>query len=184
MNKKIIGIASLSLGIACGGYAYASPYLALNATRSALLDGNKKKIEKLIDFGEVRRSMKDQIKTVMTVKMTKELSDNPFAGLGMMMIGPIVDSMVDTMVTPSSLKAMINEGKVKPEKGNNIDSKSGSSDNNPGNQSVGYTGFNSFELKTWDPNNKEKSVSFLMQRQGLGGWIINDVEFSPEVFED
>ena len=183
IDQKIISVVALSLGIACGSYAFASPYLALNATRSALLDGDKKRMEKLIDFDELRQAMKEQIKGAMTVKMTRELSGNPFAGLGMMMIGPMVDGMVDTMVTPSSLKAMINEGRVKPDKNNNIQSTNSDS-NYPNNQSVGYTGINSFELKTWNPDAKEQTVSFLMQCQGLGGWIINDIEFSSEVFDN
>ena len=182
--SKTIGLLATGTALIIGGYAYASPYMAMNGIRAAAQEGNAKKLKKMIDFPEVRSAMKEQIKSAVTIKMTKELAGNPFAALGMVMVEGMVDNLVDGLVTPTAIKAMLVDGKT-PQKAK-ISIKDDSRINQPSssNQSWGYTGMNTFEVKSWDPKNKVATVSFIMERQGIGGWILNDVEFSPEVFAD
>ena len=183
-TSKSIGLLAAGAGLIIGGYAYASPYIAINGIRTAAQEGDTKKLKKMIDFPEVRSSMKEQIKSAVTIKMTKELSDNPFAAFGMAMVGGMVDNLVDDLVTPTAIKAMLVDGKTPQEAENSTKDDSTTNQSSSSNQSWGYTGINTFEVKSWDPENKVATVSFIMERQGIGGWILNDVEFSPEVFAD
>ena len=103
-TSKSIGLLAAGAGLIIGGYAYASPYIAINGIRTAAQEGDTIKLKKMIDFPEVRSSMKEQIKSAVTIKMTKELSDNPFAAFGMAMVGGMVDNLVDGLVTSTAIK--------------------------------------------------------------------------------
>lgn len=172
-TKKILGIASLASGIIVTGYAYISPYIAINNIKEAIAKGNKAEMKRLIDFPALRTQLKDQVKTEITANYLEEMGDNPFAALGMAMIGPMVDNIVDAAVSPSGFKKFFYEGEFSQ-------SNSGESpaSENQIKTSMRYTGLNAFVIKRESQFDKDSYVEFNLQRKGLGGWIVNGVQLS------
>ncbi|ESQ84933.1 hypothetical protein AEAC466_07705 [Asticcacaulis sp. AC466] len=111
MRKTGTWIAAALAGIvvvSIGGAYLASPYFAAKALADAAKAGNKDKLEALVDFPAVRDGLKSQLTAMLTAKMQNdpELKDNPFAGLGQMMVPALAERAVDAMVTPGGIAAM------------------------------------------------------------------------------
>ena len=51
----------------------------------------------------MREDLKDQLNMKLGREMVKEMDDNPFAVLGGMLVGVLVNKMVDTFMTPTGL---------------------------------------------------------------------------------
>ncbi len=97
------------VGLVLAGAAYVgSPYLAVASLRSALRDGDRDRLEGLVDFSAVRESLKAQLNTQLTASFQAdpEMRDNPFAGFAVMMVPMIVNQAVDVYVTPDGLAAL------------------------------------------------------------------------------
>lgn len=58
--KKVLTILLL-VGLAFGGWYFASPYLALNGLQEAVRSGDRAEIERRVDFPALRASAADQL---------------------------------------------------------------------------------------------------------------------------
>ena len=81
MFKKIFGYSAIAASVVSGCYAFASPWLALRDLTHAFEDQDTRKIEKLIDFPELREDIKVTAKAAMMKSAPIELEDNPFAAM-------------------------------------------------------------------------------------------------------
>ena len=182
-TKKIIGIASLASGIIVAGYAYISPYIAINNIKEAITKGNKAEMKRLIDFPALRTQLKDQVKTEITANYLEEMGDNPFAALGMAMIGPMVDNIVDATVSPSGFKQFFYEGQITQGNSGSQSGESNASETQT-NTSMRYTGINTFVVKRESRYDKNTYIDFNLRRKGLGGWIVIGVELSDGFYQN
>lgn len=108
-KKWIIVSALISLSVILFAIFYALPYIALYNMRLAFQSGDAEDISSYIDFVTLRSNLKDQFKAEMRKKMENDerMRNNPFAGFAYAMANPLIDSMVDTTVTPKSLETFI-----------------------------------------------------------------------------
>ncbi|QHJ00086.1 DUF2939 domain-containing protein [Xylophilus rhododendri] len=106
MTKKRISIALVALALIIGIYA-VSPYFVLWRIQRAAKANDSNYISEHVDFPALREQLRVQLTVAMTSRMDRELAGNPFAGLGQMFALSMINTMVDTMVTPSGLAAMV-----------------------------------------------------------------------------
>lgn len=110
MKTRLWAIVAALLLVAAGaGWHFASPALALSGLRDALVEGDRNDINERIDFPAVRDSMKGQATAFVTAKMAEQ-KDNPFSALGQMMAMSMINTMIDGMMTPDGLKAIMQQG--------------------------------------------------------------------------
>ena len=95
MIKKIFGYSAITASVITGCYAFASPWIALRDLTQAFEDQDTRKIEKLIDFAELREDIKVTAKAAIMKSAAIELDGNPFAAMGIMMANSIVDPIID-----------------------------------------------------------------------------------------
>ena len=90
-----------------------SPYWSFWRLRSALDSGDRDSLESRIDFPSVRESIKDQLRIQVTKSMAKDndLKDKPFRGLAIAFAPLMVNHVVDNLVTPSGISALIADSK-------------------------------------------------------------------------
>lgn len=90
-----------------------SPYYATYRLFQALSSGDKEELDARIDFPSLRASLKDELNAMLMKNIVKsaDQKDNPFAGLALVLMPKIVDSMVDAYVTPSGIATIINDPK-------------------------------------------------------------------------
>jgi hypothetical protein len=172
MKKGIIAVIVLIFAAGLTWY-FASPSLAMHGLKEAAINGDREELKERVDFPAVRESLKSQAKAHMVMEMQKEQSDNPFAALGMAMAGAIVDPMIDGIVSPSGIKAMVQQGRmVADQKDTDLQP-----DAKPAEWNIDRRSFDKF-IATPEVQNGDRAPSLVFERDGLG-WKLVDVEI-PE----
>ena len=162
------------------GWFYYTPYMAFDSLKKAAARGDAQAVAEHVDFPSLRESIKSWIKVPMMKRMVKAMKDNPFAGLGLMIANAVVDPMVDAMISPAGLAAMM-EGKSPSPQENGVaaerqdDSKSGSGKDIE--VSKGYAGFDQFEYSAKERGGKFE-VTLVFHRYGFR-WKLAEVRLPP-----
>ena len=194
MFKKIFGYSAIAASVVTGCYAFASPWLALRDLTHAFEDQDTRKIEKLIDFPELREDIKVTAKAAIMKSAAIELEGNPFAAMGIMMANAIVDPIIDQVISPAGLQLLFSAGEISggaervPE---NIDAIARDliSSGDGGETSRGievkteYVGINEFEVQVRNVEMFNESVFFYMRREGLGGWKVDGIRIPESLVE-
>src|SRR5207253_2740338 len=107
-NRLLVGIVGAALAIV--GVAYAvSPILAARSLSAAAREGDADQLQQLVDFQAVRESLKGQLtaRVMASVQGSPEMANNPFAGLAIAAAPMIVGQMIDGLVTPDGISAIL-----------------------------------------------------------------------------
>ncbi|MDM0046827.1 DUF2939 domain-containing protein [Variovorax dokdonensis] len=92
---------------------YFGPYWTVYRMRAAIEHGDAQAVSSYVDFPAFRESLKAQILLVHNQAVgSSAAQSNPFAALGKD-VDSAADSMVDALLTPTGVMAMIQEGRVK-----------------------------------------------------------------------
>lgn len=176
--RKMIFIAVLG-AVSLGGVSLVSPYWTINQIREACKEGDAEKVSNYIDFESLRSSFKAQMRILILSSLMEEQKDNPYAALGLVMVNQMIDPMIEAIVTPEGMTAML-RGQT-PEKiaaGAGMGEKDGQ---HASPDSVGaepevrqsYKSWSVFEVKLTRPNNpNDNGMTFILHRQGLFSWKI------------
>ncbi|MGY8527010.1 DUF2939 domain-containing protein [Paracidovorax citrulli] len=107
MNKKVLTCAIVAIAFV-GASSYASPYWTIYQMRSAIEKRDSDKFSSYVDFPALRESLKAQLLLSLQDKMEgPDMKENPFAGLGHMIGLAMVNTLVDTMVSPAGVMALM-----------------------------------------------------------------------------
>lgn len=169
------------LGLVILGWYYATPYLAVHSMTSA---ANKKDVPALseyVDYPAVRESLKSALKTKMVGKLSKDGSNNPFAAIGLLLAGSVVDLMVEAMVTPQGLANLMHGEKPPAPKGaESSPGQSAPADKGHRDKetqvSRHYSGWNRFEIEVSQLSKPDQMVKLVMLRQGIASWKLSAIE--------
>ena len=200
MSKKIIGYSAITASIVIGCYSFASPWLTLRDLTQAFENQDTRKIEKLVDFPELRGDIKATARAAMMKSVAIELEGNPFAAMGIMMANTIVDPIIDQVISPAGLQLFFSAGELSIGQdvfSENIDAIAKglipSLDRGETNQGIdaaqsidvrtNYIGINEFEVQVSNADALNESVSFYMRREGLRGWKVNGIRVPDSLVE-
>ena len=201
MLKRFLGSSVIAASAIAGSYAFVSPWLALRDFAQAFENQDTRKIEKLIDFPELREDIKVTAKAAMMKSAAVELEGDPFAAMGIMMANAIVDPIIDQVVSPAGLQLLFAAREMSgstdglPENINAIAKELTSfSDQEESNQGTDlaqgievkthYISINEFEVQVTNSEILYESVSFYMRREGLGGWKISGLRVPDSLIEE
>ena len=167
----------VALGIAVGLFAIyvvAAPFITVYRMKSAAENHDGEALSDHIEFPSVRQSLKDQMNAMFTKKMVEdeEMKDNPFAALGAVFAGVIVDKMVDAYVTPAGITQLM--AGEKPQSGaEQGDGSTGSTELKPlEDASMSYESLDKFVVKIKDADGRV--VKFVLRRRGIG-WKLTEI---------
>jgi len=106
MNKRLKAgaIALVALGALT---SYASPYWTIYQMRSAIETRDPEKFSRYVDYPALRENLKAQIVLSLKEQLPSPEKDNPFAGLGQMIGLAMVNTVVDAMVSPAGVMALM-----------------------------------------------------------------------------
>src|ERR1700682_1796222 len=100
--KTYVGIAIVSaMAFVLGYYSYNSPIATLENIKKAAQQNDKDRLRDLIDFDSVKAGLKEDITAQLVTSVGQ--SDKPFAVLGRALAPMMVDSLVNTIVSPAGL---------------------------------------------------------------------------------
>jgi len=171
-NKIIVGLTLILVALtSISVWAYYAPHRTLDNIKLMAEKGDSEGLRELIDFPSVREGMKEQLNAYMLKQMATELKGNPFAAFGMMFAGALVDRVVDSFVTPTGI-ASFSKG-IKPKINNpsinQNDNNESKADNASDNiiRTNKYEGTSKFIVSFSNRNDKSKTISLILRRQGI-----------------
>jgi hypothetical protein len=165
--KKIL-VVVLLVGILIGAWFYWSPRLAARNLRDAAQSGDVEELQRLVDFPTVREHLKADLKTSMMRSM--DTADQSGLGsLGTAFGGMMMDGLVNEVVSPSGISALVRHGSV--------DTASTSSPRAPATDiRMGYRDLNTFVITSRDLDNPPSdTVNFVLKRRGLSWRLVRVV---------
>lgn len=180
-EKRIVLAVAIGSAATVGGYYLASPYLAMQGLRSGFLSRNADQVNQYIDYPSLQSDIKAQLGSMMLRNMQSdpEMAANPFSGFAMAMITPMVNSMVDTYVTPSGMKSVLEASStqqsdaIKDQTAQNLVERKKEFDKALQKTSIGYDGLNKFQLTATADDGKKTKLVF--NRQGFAEWKLKSV---------
>lgn len=178
LHLKKITIAAAVAVVAIAATAYASPYYALHQIKAALAERNAEALAEHVDFPALRASVKTQLEASMARSIAATAgSDNPLAALGQSIASAMLGKMVDTMVSPAGVVALVNKSAVSPQAdaNTNADAPADGAQKKAG-YSAGYAGVNTFVVRAKDGNAQEGALVLL--RHGVWGWKLSSIEIA------
>ncbi|WP_306715377.1 DUF2939 domain-containing protein [Burkholderia dolosa] len=105
--KPLLIVVLVVVAIATIGYAYASPYIALNRLKSAIDARDAQTVSEYVDFPSLRISLKQQITEELMRRIDAVKKDNPFAVIGALIGSALIGPLVDAYATPDGVAALL-----------------------------------------------------------------------------
>lgn len=170
----ILGAVALITAAGAGWY-FASPPMAMASLRDAALEGDKDELAEIVDFPAVRDSIKSQFKAQMAAEMAKE-ETNGFAALGAAFAMGMIDTMIDGLVTPDGIKAMVENGRLKAK------ASADTSSTEPGKPPEWEIERVSFDKFRATPKGEDKAFAMVFKRDGLG-WDLTEIDLPDNLMD-
>ncbi|MBP7704490.1 MAG: DUF2939 domain-containing protein [Caulobacter sp.] len=187
MNRKLLIGLAVAVAVLVAGLYAASPFWAMNRLRAAIEAGDRDRLEELVDFPSVRENLKADLNAAMMARIRNapDLRDNPFAGLGMVLVPAIVDRLVDAMITPAGL-AQLSEGES-PTPGGQRSESAKAPESKPAERkeepklAYGYRDLNRFQVvQTVDRG----ELTWVFRRRGLFSWQLVRLELPKALLDE
>ena len=175
--KKIIVAAAIAV-ITLGAVTYASPYYTLYQMKTALSKRDAAALAEHVDFPALRENIKQQINGAMaeSVKATVG-ADNPFAAMGQAFASSMTNKMVDAMVSPAGVVALVNKSVAGSEqKVGDADTAQGARAEAKGRYVAAYANWDSFVIRP--TARQEDGGGLVLRRHGLWSWKLSAIELS------
>ncbi|WP_051958585.1 DUF2939 domain-containing protein [Janthinobacterium sp. RA13] len=177
--KKITiaaALAAVAVAVAVAASVYASPYYTLHQIKTALAERNAKALAAHVDFPALRASVKTQLEASMARSIEATAgSGNPLAALGQSIASAMLGKMVDTMVSPAGVVALVNKSAVSPQASDTADAPADGAQKKA-EYSAGYAGVNTFVVRAKDGNAQDGALVLL--RHGVWGWKLSSIEIA------
>ena len=108
----IIAGAILALGLIA--WAAAAPLLTFKALSEAARYGQPARLESMVDFPALRENLKVQLAQRLSgaIQDDPQLNDSPFGALGALLAPSLVEQMVEAVVTPAGISAIVVSGRA------------------------------------------------------------------------
>jgi hypothetical protein len=177
MKKLVAGGALAAVALAAS--SYFSPHLTLYQMREAINSKDADAFAEYVDFPALRESFKGQMLAVIQ-KDTAKMKDNPFAAFGAGLATMFVGQMVDTMISPAGVIAMMKTGEANPVAAKQAAAKPESDKQKP-NYAVSYNGWGRTLVQVVGA--EKETVGFVMRRDGLWSWKLAAVQFPDAAFK-
>ena len=88
-------------------YAAAGPYMTIRAIRHAVVAQDAGELAEQVDFPALRASLKAQMVDALIRQAGPDAQSNPFGAIAMTMATGVVNGLVDGMVNPAGLSAVM-----------------------------------------------------------------------------
>jgi hypothetical protein len=159
-RKRAISVAGAAaslilLGI---GWYVGSPRYALGQMKAAAEAGDMDRLAEYIDFPALRGSLKEEFKAKMAAEFTKPGADG-LGAFGAAIAMPMIDGMVDGMVTPATMRKVFLQNKEGSAEGITKVDAAGPD------LTLTRDGLDRFRLK---PADQANTGSLMFTRHGLG----------------
>lgn len=188
--------------VAVLGYAYASPYIALDRLKRAADSRDVETVNAYVDYPALRDSLKLQVTGLLTRRLDVQHNGNPLAAIGAMIGVALIGPLVDAYATPDGVAALLNGIPPRGEPGERpppppaarVDNPAPNSPQTPAPPSsqanassntppqppqttAGYRGVNEFVV-SYQHGVGDTRYAAIFRRQGLFTWKLSAVDLN------
>lgn len=157
--------------------AFGSPYIALYQLRTAVSERDADAVSEHVDFPSLRENLKGQIMAGMMSSMdTPEMKTNPFANMGKALGVAMVGPMVDAMISPAGVIALMAR-----EPGKSMHDVKPEPDTKKPDYKLSFKGLNKVLIHRG--HSEPSDGAFAMRRSGLWGWKLTSIELPADAFK-
>jgi hypothetical protein len=188
-NTRWVVLAPLMVLLTLAAYSWYSPRAYLVMLREAAEARDTEGLRELVDFDAVRARLKHDVRSILFEPGERQLHRDAMAGLNPSRTNEVVDSMVETMVSPQSILAMLDrgtaEGATRPARRAvqrrdvaATSAKRGVATNQA------YESYGRYRLSVWPVDEpRENAVSLYLRRDGPFKWKLDRVGLPQTLFE-
>lgn len=193
-TRFVVATLAVVLIGAALGFAYASPYIALDRVKRAADARDAQTVNEYVDFPALRSSLKEQVAALLTRRVDVQKSGNPLAIIGAMIGAALVGPLVDSYATPEGVAAILNgipprgvPGEQPPPAPSQASTGAGTVASGAATQApqppqppqttAGYRGINTFVV-TYQHGAGDARYSAIFHRSGLVSWKLVAVDLN------
>jgi hypothetical protein len=178
MNRtRILTAGAVGALLVVAATSFASPWWTLHSLRSAVDRRDTDAVAAQVDFPALRDSVKSQL----LGSIARDAGTNAFAAIGQAFARAVADPLVDAIVSPAGVAAMVEHGKVsiaKPTRDAGTPDAEPPRDKPPQHKppqhkphyALHYRGWRHFAVTA------EDGGSFVFRRAGLWSWKLAGIE--------
>jgi len=192
-------IASIAIVVVAAlGYAYASPYIALDRLKRAADSRDVETVNAYVDYPALRDSLKLQVTGLLTRRLDVQHNGNPLAAIGAMIGVALIGPLVDAYATPDGVAALLNGMPPRDEPGERPPPPPAAQTDNPPQTpppaagqanansktppqppqtTAGYRGLNEFVV-SYQHGVGDTRYAAIFRRQGLFTWKLSAVDLN------
>ncbi|MDY6924812.1 MAG: DUF2939 domain-containing protein [Pseudomonadota bacterium] len=181
IKKLVVGLAVAAVAVFALAWA-AAPVVAAQALIRAAKAGDAARIEQLVDFPALRRSLKDELTAELAAHMRRDprLSDSRLGGLGMILAPMLLSGAVDAAVTPEVVAQMVTTAEAPDPTEADQAEPGDAADKDDIHQSWGYRDLNAFAVTLTDRDQPDQRLALIMERRGLFTWKLAAVDIQND----
>jgi len=202
VGRSILIALIVIVVVAALGYAYASPYIALDRLKRAADSRDVETVNAYVDYPALRDSLKLQVTGLLTRRLEVQHNGNPLAAIGAMIGVALIGPLVDAYATPDGVAALLNGIPPRGEPGERpppppaaradnpapnspstpapASSQANASSNTPPQPpqtTAGYRGVNEFVV-SYQHGVGDTRYAAIFRRQGLFTWKLSAVDLN------
>lgn len=168
--KRIPVLAAGAL-LVVAATSFASPWWTLHSLRTAAARHDGGAVAAQVDFPALRTSAKEQMQASLKRDMGNANGGNPFAAVGTSLAMALVNPLIDAVVTPAGVAAMVEHGKVSIGKAQpEPEAAEPAPARDKPHYALHYRGWDRFAVTADDGG------SFVFRRAGLWSWKLAGIE--------
>jgi len=170
-KRLVIGVLALAGVLAAS--SYASPWWRLHQLSAAVAERDAARVGEYVDFPVLRENVKAQLLSRMGASDSAQANNgNPLGGLARAVAVMAINPMVDAMVSPAGVTAMLEAGEVRMRRRPAAETPASDQDRKR------YT----LSYRSWDrvaiegKEHQDGDGAFILHRHGLWSWKLGSIE--------
>ena len=172
--KRALTAGAVGALLVLAATSFASPWWTLHTLRDAAARHDGAAVAEKVDFPALRASVKEQMQASLKRDMGNGDGGSPFAAAGTGLAMALVNPLVDAVVSPDAVAAMIQHGKVSVGKAHpEPEAADPAPQQDKPRHALHYRGWDRFAVTGDDGG------SFVFRRDGLWSWKLAGIELPP-----
>jgi hypothetical protein len=176
MNRtRVLAAGAVGALLVVAATSFASPWWTLHLLRDAVARHDADAVSVQVDFPALRDSVKGQLLASVSRDVNNADGSNPFAEIGRKFAMAVANPLIDAIVSPAGVAAMVEHGKISIAKPAPASEAAGT---DPAQEKPHYA----LHYRGWDrfAVTAQNGGSFIFRRDGLWSWKLAGIDFPAQ----
>jgi hypothetical protein len=172
-TKALLALAFTALGT----WFYFTPHIAAYGMKTAAQAKDSAKLTGYIDFPALKENLKAGLQTKFQTQSAPANDNSPMGAMGNALASAFITSMVDALVTPNNLAAVMQGDKPRPIPHSEPAKPAAQTAAEPDTvTTTAYESWDRFVVTIRKKGHEDKPVGLVFHRHGLVTWKLDDLQ--------